>query len=229
MYKKRKISVVVPCRNEGAHLKVVVKRIPKYVDEIIIVSNRSTDDTVKVARRLGLKVFEDNRAIKGVGYGFAHMTGINQATGDIIVGIDGDATYPIEILDTVIDYQINNKLDFISCNRYPLQDNTKIPLGLRVGVHALNLETRILYGIKINDILSGMWVFKKDVKELLNLTSGDWNLSPQIKLNAATHPNIAFSEFSIRQHSREGDTKQSYIKTGISHMLWILKNRIKAQ
>jgi glycosyltransferase involved in cell wall biosynthesis len=117
MYKHHKISVIMPCRNEGSHLEHVVARVPKFVDEIIIVSNRSTDNTVDEAKRLGLKVFEDDRAIKGIGYGFAHMTGIANATGDILAGIDGDATYPIEELNKIIDHLLKQKLDFVSCNR----------------------------------------------------------------------------------------------------------------
>jgi glycosyltransferase involved in cell wall biosynthesis len=224
MYKNRSISVIMPCRNEGAHLAEIMRRIPKFVDEIIIVSNRSTDNTVEMAQRLGLKVYEDNRAVKGIGYGFAHMTGIEAATSDIIAGIDGDATYPIENIDGIIDDLLKRNLDFISCNRYPLQDGTKIPLKLRLGVAMLNLETRLLYGIKVKDVLSGMWVFKREISPLLRLTMGDWNLSPQIKINAALHRDIQFGEHSIAQHQRRGTTKQRYFKTGLSHLVWLMRN-----
>jgi glycosyltransferase involved in cell wall biosynthesis len=226
VYKSLKISVILPCRNEGGHLKEVIKKIPRIVDEIIIVSNRSTDNTVQEAKRLKLTVYEDNRAIKGIGYGFAHMTGIQKAKGDIIVGIDGDATYPIENLKEIIDHLQEQQLDFISCNRYPLKDNTKIPFLLKFGVMILNIETRMLYGIKINDILSGMWVFRKNIRTNLDLTMGDWNLSPEIKIKAAVSRSIAFGEFSIIQHKRHGETKQKYFSTGYSHAKWILLNRL---
>lgn len=225
MYKSKSISVILPCRNEGNHLKEVIARIPKYIDEIIVVSNKSTDNTVEVAKKLHLKVFEDNRTLGGIGYGFAHITGINNASGDIIVGIDGDATYPIENLAEIIDYMSSEKLDFISCNRYPLQDGSKIPLKLRLGVKILNLETRLLYGLNIKDILSGMWVFKKQARSSLGLTMGDWNLSPQIKINAALSPKIKFGEYSIVQHERHGDTKQHYFSTGLSHLAWLFSNK----
>jgi len=228
LYKSNKISVILPCRNEGRHLRQVVHRIPKFVDEIIIVSNKSTDNTVEVAKKLGLKVIEENKTIKGIGYGYAHITGIEAATGDIIAGVDGDATYPIEKLKAIIDYLLENDKDFISCNRYPIQGNTKIPLKLRIGVAILNFETRLLYGIKINDILSGMWVFKSDIKTNLRLTMGDWNLSPQIKINAATNPDIKFDEYSIAQYKRQGETKQRHVATGFSHLFWILNNRLSA-
>lgn len=225
MYRNKKITICFPCRNEAGHLHEVVKRIPKFVDEVIVISNASKDDTVKVAKNLGLKALEDNRTIGGIGYGFAHMTGIEAATGDIIVGADGDATYPIEDLAKVIDYLLDNNLDFISCNRYPLQAGTKIPFKLRLGVGILNKEVRLLYGQKMNDILSGMWVFKKSIAKDLELTMGDWNLSPQIKLNAALHPKIAFAEYSIAQHQRLGESKQSHYKTGFQHLWWIFKHR----
>lgn len=225
MYRQKRITLCLPCRNEAGHLKEVVKRIPKFVDEVIVISNNSKDDTVAVAKKLKLIALEDNRTIGGIGYGFAHMTGIEHATGDIIVGADGDATYPIEDLAKVIDRLLDEKLDFISCNRYPLQPGTKIPFKLRLGVNTLNTEVRVLYGIKINDILSGMWVFRKSVRGKLNLTMGEWNLSPQIKINAARHPQIKFSEFSIAQHQRLGESHQAHFKTGFSHLWWIFRNR----
>ena len=225
MYRNNRITLCLPCRNESKHLHEVVKRIPKFVDEVIVISNNSKDDTVKVAKKLKLKALEDNRTIGGIGYGFAHMTGIENSTGDIIVGADGDATYPIEDLAKIIDHLLDKKLDFISCNRYPLQPGTKIPFMLRLGVGTLNTEVRMLYGIKINDILSGMWVFRKEAKSKLNLNMGEWNLSPQIKLNAALHPKIKFAEYSIAQHQRMGESHQSHFKTGFSHLWWIFLNR----
>jgi glycosyltransferase involved in cell wall biosynthesis len=225
MYRNKRVSVCLPCRNEANHLKEVVKRVPKFVDEIIVISNNSSDNTVEVAKKLKLKALEDNRTIGGIGYGFAHITGIDNATGDIIVGADGDATYPIEDLGKIIDHLLDNKLDFISCNRYPLQPGTRIPFMLQLGVTTLNTEVRMLYGVKINDILSGMWVFRKPIKKKLSLTMGEWNLSPQIKLNAALHPDIKFSEYSIAQHQRMGESHQAHWKTGFSHLFWIFKNR----
>ena len=227
MYKRLKISVVIPCRNEGNHLKKVIKKIPSFIDEVIIVSNCSTDNTVEVARNLGVTVYEDNRVKTGIGYGYAHMTGLSKAKGDVIIAMDGDGTYPIEGVSTIIDRLIDHNYDFISCNRYPTLPGTVIPLKLKLGVYLLNIETRLLYGKKIQDILSGMWVLRKGTRRKLNLTEGDWNLSPQIKLNAMLHSEIKFAEHKIVQHHREGETKQDYFTTGLSHALWLLKNRLR--
>jgi glycosyltransferase involved in cell wall biosynthesis len=227
MYRNQTITVCLPCRNEGNHLKQVIKGIPDIVDEIIVVSNASKDNTVAVAKKIGgrVRVIEDNRTVGGIGYGFAHMSGIKAAKSSLIVGADGDATYPIEDLSKVIDHLLDSKLDFISCSRYPMQDGTKIPFKLQLGVTLLNWEVRILYGIGVKDVLSGMWVFKKTIRNKLQLTMGEWNLSPQIKINAATNHQIKFEEYLIKQHQRMGDTKQNYFKTGFAHAWWIFKNR----
>lgn len=217
----------MPCRNEAGHLEEVLARVPDFVDEVVVISNKSKDNTVEVAQKLGAVAVEDNRTISGIGYGFAHMTGISKASGDIIVGADGDGTYPLEDLKKIIDHMLEDNLDFISCNRYPLQDGTQIPFKLRLGVWLLNTEVRLLYGKKIQDILSGMWVFKGDIKDKLQLTMGEWNLSPQIKINAATNSDIAFGEFSIKQHIRMGESHQNYFETGFRHAMWILANRFR--
>jgi glycosyltransferase involved in cell wall biosynthesis len=229
MYRNKSITVCLPCRNEASHLSEVIKRIPKFVDEVIVVSNKSTDNTIKVAEDMGIRVFEDNRTIGGIGYGFAHMTAIDNATGDIIVGADGDTTYPLENLRHIIDHMLDNEFDLLSCNRYPIQaKGAKIPLKLRLGVWLLNTEVRLFYGLKINDVLSGMWLFRKSINKNLGLTMGDWNFSPQIKLNAALHTSIKFGEYNIAQYARKGHTHQNYFRTGLSHAIWILKNRFSS-
>lgn len=227
MYQKQKITLYFPCRNESAHLEKVLKKVPKFVDEIIVVSNKSTDDTYEKAKKLGVKAYKDDRTIEKIGYGYANITGINKATGDIIVSSDGDGTYPIEHLNKILNFFIKNKFDFISCNRYPVKKGVVIPFKLQLGIHILNLETRILYGFKIKDILSGMWVLNKKIRKDLKLTAGDWNLSPQIKINAFTNKKIKSGECHIIQHLRYGETKQKYFKTGLSHMKWIFLNRFK--
>jgi len=226
VYRGKKITVYFPCRNEGSHLASVLKEIPDFVDEIIVVSNCSTDNTVEVAKKLGVQVYTDDRVDShGIGYGFAHITAINKATGDILIPADGDCTYPIGKIAPILDFFIDNKMDFVSCNRYPLKTGTHIPFKLQLGVHILNLQIRILFNKKINDSLSGMWLMNSSIKNKLNLHEGGWNLSPEIKINALLNPEIKFGEYHISQNIREGSSHQKYFKTGINHLLWIFKRK----
>ncbi len=221
------ISLVMPCRNEASHLESLIMDVPDYYDEILLVSNKSTDDTVSVGKNLEdriprLHLIVDDRSADGIGYGYAHMTGIDAATGDIIVCADSDGTYPIDRVPDILHEMSRRRLSFASCTRYP---DPSIPHALQLGVRTLNCEIAVLYGFHLHDSLSGMWVFKREVVPQLHLTQGDWNLSPQIKLNAHKYLGKRFGEVKITQKIRLGETKQSYVKTGLHHLFWILSNR----
>ena len=217
----------MPARNEARHLKKIVATIPDFVDEVIVVSNCSTDATVTEAKKLGLTILVEDRTKHGIGYGYAHMMGLSKAKGSIIVGADADGTYPLGRMAEMIDFMIEQKVDFVSGNRFSAELPNHIPRKLRLGVKLLNIETRILYGIRIQDILSGMWLVRAKVVPDLDLTEGDWNLSPQVKVNAARNKKLCFREFPIHQNKRYGITHQKYFKTGLSHAFWLLKNRLK--
>lgn len=161
MINGKTVALVMPCRNESGHLAQFISDIPDFFDEIICVSNKSTDDTVAIGQQLAtqyprLKFMEDNRTAKGIGYGYAHMTGMKAATSDYIVCADSDGTYPVEDTPSLLRMMDKRHLRFVSCSRYP---DKQIPIKLQLGVKILNIEIAILYGFIIHDSLSGMWIY----------------------------------------------------------------------
>jgi glycosyltransferase involved in cell wall biosynthesis len=198
------------------------------VDEVLVMDNRSTDETAKVARVLGARVIREDRADRlGIGYGYAHQKGLQKATGDIIVTMDGDGTYPLNQIKEVGNYLLRNELDFVACSRFPLTDNQVISRFRQFGVWALNMAVKMLYWYPMQDILSGMWVMRRGIVRQLKLTEGGWDLSPEIKLNALTDRNIKFGQYHIRHFRREnGASKQQLWITGSNHLWYILKRWI---
>lgn len=225
MIHKKRISVVIPCRNEEVAIRSSIKNMPKYIDEIIVVDNRSTDRTTQVARSLGAIVIKEDRTVDGIGYGYAHMSGLKRATGDIIVTLDGDGTYPSHEIKEIVHYMLAKKLDLVSCSRFPLKNYRAISKVRQLGVLVLNTAVSFLYGYPIRDILTGMWAIRSDIKDKINLRQGGWDLSPEIKLNAICNPEINFDEYHIGHEERVGDSKQNIWKTGINHLLYIIKRR----
>ena len=53
MYKGQTITVIIPCLNEEQGIEKVLRRMPEFVDQVIVVDNGSTDRTSDVARSLG--------------------------------------------------------------------------------------------------------------------------------------------------------------------------------
>lgn len=224
MIARKKITLVIPCRNEEKALAMLIKRVPKSVDEILVIDNKSRDKTALVARKLGARVFRETRHVDGIGYGFAHQTGIAKATGDIILTVDGDNTYPVKAIPAIVKYMVKNNLDVVSCNRFPLHDKTVISPIRQLGVWILNTQVRMLYGYQMQDILTGMWAIRREVAQSLNLTEGGWDFSPEIKLEALSKLRQTFGEFHIEHEYRaEGLSKQQIWKTGFSHLYYIAK------
>lgn len=227
MINNKKISLVLPCKNEEAALYEMLQKIPKLVDEIIVVDNNSKDNSRIVAKNGGAKIIRENRHVNGIGYGYAHQSGLIKASGDYIVAMDSDDTYPVEHISNIINYMEKNNLDFVSCNRFPLTNSQSVTFLRTIGVYILNIWVTILYGYYFLDILSGMWVVRKTSTDALNVKSGDWNYSPEIKIAALTNKKINFSEYHISYGLRvNGRSKLNAFKTGLNHLYFIFKMRL---
>ena len=97
------IKVIIPAYNEEGSIANVINDIPKVVDEIIVISNNSTDATEKNAKNAGATVLQENR--KGYGYaclkGMEYIANLNMKP-DIVVFLDGDySDYPEQLTELV--------------------------------------------------------------------------------------------------------------------------------
>jgi glycosyltransferase involved in cell wall biosynthesis len=219
MYKGNKISVVIPCYNEEKGIEKTIRKIPEVVDEIVVCDNNSSDNTKVVAMKAGARVVGEKKR----GYGFALRKAIESARGDITVTMDGDATYPAEDIESLVKYLVDNKLDFISGNRLPLCTRESMHLTNILGIKFLNWIAYLLFGKMFNDILSGMWVFRSDKYRELKLVSYDWNLSEEIKIEAANK--LDFAEKHINHHKRVGDTKLLKWRVGMENLIFLFWKR----
>lgn len=206
----------------------MLESMPKEIDEVIVVDNMSTDNSVAVAKKLKARVLQESRAHNGIGYGYALSCGIKAATSDIIVCMDGDGSYPVGKIKEITTFLMSKKYDFISCNRLPVLNPKKMSVIRMFGVRILNLFINILYGYPIRDSLTGMWVFKRETIPSLSLFEGGWNFSPEIKLSAITNKKIRFTEYHIPYQDRELDqSKQVIYKTGTEHFIFLFTWKLK--
>jgi len=217
-----KISVIIPTLNEEASIGHVLDKIPKahkYEWEIIIVDGNSKDRTREIATEKGAKVIVEKRK----GYGRAYKTGFAAATGDIIVTLDGDDTYPAEKISELVDYLISKDLDFISCERFSMMQKGAMSLTHKVGNKILTWTTRLLFGVKIKDSQSGMWVFRREILKNLNLTSDGMPFSEEIKIEA--WKKFRCEEVPIEYRERKGEVKLNTWKDGFCNLSFLFKKR----
>ena len=221
MHRDLKISVVIPCYNEEEGVRYVIDGLPECIDEVVVVDNNSTDRTAEVARSLGANVVFEKRK----GYGAAYKAGLPAATGDVIVTLDGDGTYPSEQIPELVNYLEDQNLDFISASRFPLKNPEAMNFTNKIGNNVLTIAMLLLYGTPIKDSQSGMWIFRTRVLPKLNLTSDGMPLSEEIKIEAIRAKDVAFAEYHVNYHPRVGEVKLDKWRDGFRNLVFLVKKR----
>ena len=216
-----KVSVVIPTINEESSIGSVIDEIPIKA-EIIVVDSNSKDKTVEIAKSKGAKIINEPR----LGYGRAYKTGFENATGDIIVTLDGDLTYPASKIKDFVDMLEHEKLDFITCDRLTKLEKGVMSLKHRFGNWVLTATAHILFGIKIKDSQSGMWIFRKSILNKLNLTSDEMAFSEEIKIES-WKKGFRCREMPIEYRMRKGEAKIMSWKHGIGNLLFLFRKRFK--
>ncbi len=168
-----RVVVQIPCLNEEETLPLVLKSIPKTikgVDDIIIliIDDGSTDKTVEVAKKLGVKHFVKHARNQGLGRSF--HDGVQKALelgADIVVNTDGDNQYPqnrigdlvqpiiLEEADIVIADRQTNKIAHFSAGKKFLQ---------RLGSAVVNKAA----GTELPDAASGFRAYSRESLIRLN-------------------------------------------------------------
>jgi glycosyltransferase involved in cell wall biosynthesis len=223
MYKGDAITVIIPCLNEEQGIEKVLRAMPDFVDEVIVVDNGSTDRTSDVAAKLGAQVIrEDVR-----GYGRSYKRGFACATGDLIVTLDGDHSYPVDALSYLLEAFRHHEVDFLNASRFPVRDRQAMSLKHHFGNLVLSLAMSILYFRWVRDSQSGMWVFRRSILKDMHLESESMSFSEEIKIEALKNPRVRFGEIAIMYSSRVGEKKLNPWRDGFRNLWFLVKKRFK--
>jgi dolichol-phosphate hexosyltransferase len=221
VYKSITITVVIPCLNEEQGIEGVLKAMPGFVDEVVVVDNGSTDRTADVAAAYGAKVIREDMR----GYGRAYKRGFGVATGDVIVTLDGDQSYPPDAISYLLEAFLHLEADFLNASRFPVRDRRAMSLKHKFGNLVLSITMSLLFFRWIRDSQSGMWVFRRSILERMKLEADGMAFSEEIKIEALLDPKTRFEELSILYSSRLGEIKLNPWRDGIHNLLFLLKKR----
>jgi len=222
MYKNLRITVVIPCLNEEQGIQKVLHDLPPFVDEVIVVDNGSTDRTAAIAREMGAYVITELHR----GYGRAYQSGFSRATGDIIVTLDGDHSYPVDALSYLLEAFMHCRVGFLSASRLPVLTDNAMSSKHKIGNWILSFVMSLLFLRWVHDSQSGMWVFRRDALDKMNLTSDGMAFSEEIKIEAIKNREIGFREIFISYSQRVGEKKLRPWRDGIQNLVFLFRKRI---
>lgn len=227
-----KIKVIIPAFNEADSIAAVINEIPDSVEEVIVVNNNSTDETVANARTAGATVLTEDKK----GYGYACLKGMHYVAGladtpDIIVFIDGDySDYPEE-LDKLVAPILNEEIDFVVGSRVKRlrEEGSMTPQQIFGNWLATSLM-KLFFRATFTDLgpFRAIRYDKLLMLEMEDKTYG-WTVEMQLK---ALKKKLAYTEVPVRYKRRIGVSKVSgtvkgSIFAGIKILGWIFKYSLK--
>ena len=226
------IKVIIPAYNEQDSIAHVINDIPKIVDEVIVISNNSTDKTELNAKNAGATVLKETKK----GYGYACLKGLDyiskqKTKPDIIVFLDGDySDYP-EQLTEIVDPIINKDIDFVVGARVEkLRESGSMTPQQVFGNWLATFLMKLFFGAKFSD-LGPFRAIKYD--KLLALEMEDktygWTVEMQLKV---LKQKMTYKEIPVKYRNRIGVSKVSgtvkgTIFAGIKILSWIFKYSFK--
>ena len=225
----KKISIVIPALNEEHGIAHTINAIPKgelekmgYEVQILVVDNGSHDRTDELAKQAGAEVILEPRR----GYGRAYKTGFANANGEIIATADADLTYPVEEIPGFVKLLEDEKLDFITTNRFAKMNKNAMSWRNKFGNDMLNTAMKLLFQIDLADSQSGMWVFRKSILDNLVLRSDGMPLSEELKLEACHFGNLRWRELPIEYRARVGNIKLRGWRDGVLNLFYLIRKRV---
>ena len=226
------IKVIIPAFNEQDSIGHVIGDIPKSVDEVIVVSNGSTDNTESVAAQAGATVLKEARK----GYGYACLKGLqhiadSEPKPDIVVFLDGDySDYP-EQLTEIVQPIIDEDLDMvIGARDKHFRESGSMTKPQIFGNWLATSLMSLFFGAKFTDL--GPFRAMK-YNSLLALEMEDktycWTVEMQLKV---LKKNMTYTEIPVKYRNRIGVSKVSgtvkgAIFAGIKILGWIFKYSFK--
>ena len=152
MYQGRRIAIVIPAFNVASHIAGVLKGVPDFVDDIIVVEDAGTDETAEVVRELSSSeprlIMTQHASNQGVGG--AMVTGFRLALArgaDIVVKMDGDGQMDPQFLPALLEPIVSEGYAYTKGNRFLAEEHLRdMPPVRLAGSFALTFLSKLASG-----------------------------------------------------------------------------------
>ena len=220
------VTVIVPCHNEAATIGAVVSgfRAALPTARIVVADNVSTDDTADRAAEAGAEVIQ----VPIPGKGRAVRRLFEQCRSDVVVMVDGDATYDPAVAPSIVHKVACEGFDLVNVRRVTGGDEPatggEYRSGHEWGNRLLTGLQRRLTGIRLEDILTGYKAMSRRFVTSLPVRSQRFQLEVEIASHAVAM-DFAYAEVQARYGARpEGSTsKLSTYRDGWSILRMLLR------
>jgi len=181
-YIKMKVSVIIPVYDEKHTIEEIVRRVKaqNIASEILIVDDGSTDGTRQIIESMDgegdIKVILHDR---NLGKGAAVRTGIQNASGDVLLIQDADLEYDPRDYSSLLQPIEEGLADVVYGSRFLGAARRPVMFWHMLANKLLTLLTNVLYDTILTDMETGYKVFKKEIVEDLKLRANRFDFEPE--------------------------------------------------
>ncbi|MEO8414124.1 MAG: glycosyltransferase family 2 protein [Ginsengibacter sp.] len=172
MYQDKKVVVVLPAYNAANTIAQTISEIPRdIVDEIVLVDDKSSDNTIEVAGEIGIKHIIKHGENKG--YGGNQKSCYHKAlelNADIIIMLHPDYQYTPKLLLAMISIIGNDLYKVVFASRILGKGALKggMPMYKYVSNRFLTLFQNVLMNQKLSEYHTGYRAYHRDVLETID-------------------------------------------------------------
>lgn len=215
---KSNLSIILPAKNEEEGLS---KLLPSLVElypnaEIIIVNDGSTDGTINLCEKFGVKIINHPYS---KGNGAAVKSGARYATGEILVFMDADGQHNPEHISLLLD-EMGDEYDMVVGAR---GRGSQANAGRLVANSFYNFFSSLIVGHKVYDLTSGFRVVKADkFREFLHLLPNGFSYPTTITMAFfRAGYSIKYKIIDVKQ--RIGKSHIRPVKDGVRFLIIIFR------
>src|SRR5216110_191476 len=234
------VVILLPALNEERAIGKVLDRIPRaqleaagYTVSIWLVDGNSTDRTLEVGRKNGASVFIQAGRGKGNGMrqAFDHLLRTrDRADGgsrepEFFLMLDADGTYPPEAIQRFLEALASGN-DVVLGSRFRgrMAEGAMTPLNA-IGNRILSALARLLFGVSVTDVCTGMWGFKADALRRIPLEASGFDLEADL-FGSACLSQARITELPIDYDARIGPAKMLPLRSGLQIALRLFVRRL---
>jgi glycosyltransferase involved in cell wall biosynthesis len=215
------VIAAMPAYNEERSIAKMVLGCKKYVDQVVVVDDGSSDATASIAEALGAYVV---RHEKNSGYGAALRSCFETARNlgaekMVIIDSDGqhDAAEIPELLDT-----LNNGCDLVIGSRFCDGNGENIPAYRKVGMKVLDVATSVAGGVSVTDSQSGFRAYGQRAIESIYIKDSGMSAGSEVLLQAKDN-DLSIKEVPIHcRYDVERASTQNPVSHGVKTLIKIL-------
>ena len=177
-----RVAVLIPCFNEEITIADVVRQFQTELPNalVCVFDNNSTDRSAERARASGAHVIHEPRR----GKGFVVQSIFRHIDADVYVLVDGDATYPAAEVHSIIAPIAAGEADMVVGSRLHAQSRSEFKHLNRRANRLVLFILRVVFGVRLTDVLSGYRAFNRPFVKNLALFGGGFEIETELTIKA---------------------------------------------